>query len=113
MIRAVDASVLPVTQVPAVLDEWRTPPVARGFAADGKTAWRLFNAFTETWKGRNLAALPRRSQALARPVGRGVRPGRLTSLAVRRIPRSRSIVSITRDTSSHWAGSLPTFTSIQ
>jgi hypothetical protein len=55
--------VLPVTQVPAVLDQWRTPRFAE-FADGGKTAWRLFNAFTETWKGRNLAALPRRSQAL-------------------------------------------------
>ena len=63
VIRAVDASVLPVTQVPAVLSEWRTP-THEEFAADGKTAWRLFNAFTETWKGRNLSALPRRSQAL-------------------------------------------------
>ena len=63
VIRAVDAQVLPVTQVPDVLHEWRTPSFAE-FAADGKTAWRLFNAFTETWKGRNLAALPRRSQAL-------------------------------------------------
>jgi hypothetical protein len=52
-----------VTQVPAVLGEWRQPRHA-GFAADGKTAWRLFNAFSEIWKGRHLAALPRRSQAL-------------------------------------------------
>jgi hypothetical protein len=63
LIRAIDANVLPVTQVPAVLDEWRTPSHDQ-FATKGKTAWRLFNAFTETWKGRNLAALPRRSQAL-------------------------------------------------
>lgn len=63
VIRALDARVVPVTQVPAVLDEWRQPSHEE-FAADGKTAWRLFNAFTETWKGRNLATLPRRSQAL-------------------------------------------------
>jgi hypothetical protein len=63
VIRAIDASVLPVTQVPAVLSEWRTP-AHEEFVADGKTAWRLFNAFTETWKGRNLAALPSRSLAL-------------------------------------------------
>ncbi len=61
--RALDARVLPVTQVPAVLEEWRQPSHEE-FAAAGKTAWRLFNAFTETWKGRNLATLPRRSQAL-------------------------------------------------
>jgi hypothetical protein len=63
VIRAVDASVLPVTQVPAVLEEWRTPSHEE-FAADGKTVWRFHNAMTEVWKGRNLAALPRRSQAL-------------------------------------------------
>lgn len=63
VIRAVDAGVLPVTQVPEVLTEWRTPRFVE-FAEDGPTAWRLFNSFTETWKGRNLLALPRRSQAL-------------------------------------------------
>ena len=63
LIRAVDASVLPVTQVPAVLEEWRTPSHDQ-FSADGKTAWRFHNAMTHVWKGRNLAALPRRSQAL-------------------------------------------------
>ncbi len=63
VIRAVDANVLPVTQVPAVLDEWRTPSHEE-FANDGKTFWRFHNAMTSVWKGRNLAALPRRSQAL-------------------------------------------------
>jgi hypothetical protein len=63
VIRAVDASVLPVTQVPAVLDQWRKPSHEE-FAADGKTVWRFHNAMTHVWKGRNLAALPRRSQAL-------------------------------------------------
>jgi hypothetical protein len=63
VIRAVDANVLPVTQVPAVLGEWRTPS-HKEFTADGKTLWRFHNAMTEVWKGRNLAALPRRSQAL-------------------------------------------------
>jgi hypothetical protein len=63
VIRAVDAQVLPVTQVPAVLDEWRTPSHEE-FAVDGKTVWRFHNAMTHVWKGRNLSALPRRSQAL-------------------------------------------------
>jgi len=63
IIRAVDANVLPVTQVPAVLEEWRSPSHDE-FAADGKTVWRFHNAMTHVWKGRNLAALPRRSQAL-------------------------------------------------
>ncbi len=61
LIRAVDAGVLPVTRIPAVVREWRHPrhPEFR----DGRTAWRLFNAFTEGLKG-NLDALPRRTQAL-------------------------------------------------
>jgi hypothetical protein len=63
VVRAIDASVLPVTQLPAVLVEWRTPRHAE-FTADGPTAWRLLNAFSESWKGRNLAALPRRCEAL-------------------------------------------------
>lgn len=63
VIRAVDANVLPVTQVPSVLSEWRTPS-HKDFTKDGKTLWRFHNAMTEVWKGRNLAALPRRSQAL-------------------------------------------------
>jgi hypothetical protein len=63
VIRAVDANVLPVTQVPAVLEEWRAP-THEEFAEDGKTVWRFHNAMTHVWKGRNLAALPRRSQAL-------------------------------------------------
>lgn len=63
VIRSVDANVLPVTQVPAVLEEWRKPSHEE-FAVDGKTLWRFHNAMTHVWKGRNLAALPRRSQAL-------------------------------------------------
>lgn len=30
----------------------------------GRTAWRLFNGFTEVIKGRNLAVLPKRTQVL-------------------------------------------------
>ena len=63
VVRAIDAQVLPVTQVPELLSEWRTP-THEEFAADGKTLWRFHNAMTHVWKGRNLVALPRRSQAL-------------------------------------------------
>jgi hypothetical protein len=63
VIRALDAQVIPATLVPSVLTEWRAPRHPE-FAVNGKTAWRLFNAFTEAWKGRSIAALPRRSQAL-------------------------------------------------
>ena len=63
VVRALGASVVPATQVPKVLAEWRQPR-HREFAEDGRTAWRLFNAFTEVLKGRNVAMLPRRTQAL-------------------------------------------------
>jgi Domain of unknown function (DUF932) len=62
IVRAVDALVLPVTKLPDVLTEWRTPRHPE-FAANGMTAWRLFNAFSETLKG-GLDYLPRRTQAL-------------------------------------------------
>jgi len=63
MVRSIDARVLPVTQLNGVLGEWRKPS-HQEFVEGGKTAWRLFNAFTETLKGRNLAELPRRTQSL-------------------------------------------------
>lgn len=61
VIRALDARVLPVTRIPEVIQEWREPrhPEFR----DGRTAWRLFNAFTAILKGR-LVELPQRTQAL-------------------------------------------------
>ncbi len=61
LIQALDARVVAVTRIPEVLREWRTPhhPEFRV----GRTAWRLFNAFTESLKG-GLDVLPRRTQAL-------------------------------------------------
>ncbi len=61
IVQALDAGAVPVTRIPAVLAEWRQPRHAE--FREGKTAWRLFNAFTETLKGR-LDALPARTQAL-------------------------------------------------
>ena len=61
LVQALDARVLPVTHLPDVLREWRQPRHAE--FRSGKTAWRLFNSFTEALKG-NLDALPRRTQAL-------------------------------------------------
>jgi Domain of unknown function (DUF932) len=62
IIRAVDSLVCPVTKLPAVLQEWRNPRYHE-FRANGKTAWRLFNAFTESLKN-GLDLLPKRTQAL-------------------------------------------------
>jgi hypothetical protein len=63
MVRAVDSRVIPVTQLPVVLQEWREPS-HREFGENGRSIWRLFNAFTESFKSRSLEMLPRRSQAL-------------------------------------------------
>ncbi len=49
IIRALDAGVIGTNQIPVVLKEWRTPRHPE-FADGGKTAWRLFNAFTESFK---------------------------------------------------------------
>jgi Domain of unknown function (DUF932) len=63
IIQAVDAQSLPVTKIPEVLKEWREPSHAE-FTADGMSAWRLFNAFTEAMKGLDPALLSRRTVAL-------------------------------------------------
>ena len=61
VIQSLDARVVPVTRIPDVLREWREPRHSE--FREGRTAWRLFNAFTESLKGR-LDALPTRTQAL-------------------------------------------------
>ena len=63
IVRALEARVLPTTAIPTVVREWRRPSHEE-FAEGGRTAWRLFNAVTESIKGRSLDALPRRTQAL-------------------------------------------------
>jgi hypothetical protein len=60
IVRAMDDRILPVTRIPDVLDQWRTPLHEFG----GKTLWRLFNSFTEVLKATALDVLPRRTQAL-------------------------------------------------
>jgi hypothetical protein len=87
LIQALDARIVPVTKLPDVLQQWREPrhPEFR----EGRTAWRLFNAFTEILKG-NLNELPRRTQALhglldtacGLAVAGKVGPTELTSLLV-------------------------------
>lgn len=62
VVRALDIGVATLQQVPAVLNEWRAPRHPE-FAAD-KTAWRLFNSFTEVMKSTSLSALPKRTITL-------------------------------------------------
>lgn len=59
IIRAVDIGACTLQQIPNILKEWRTPSHPE-FAAE-KSAWRLFNAFTETAKETSLALLPQRT----------------------------------------------------
>jgi hypothetical protein len=61
IIQSLDARVVPITRIPDVLLEYREPQHQE--FRQGRTAWRLFNAFTEILKG-NLSELPRRTQAL-------------------------------------------------
>ena len=63
IVQSMVARIVPPTQVPVVVREWHEPGHCE-FLQGGKTAWRLFNAVTESLKGRNLDALPRRTQAL-------------------------------------------------
>ena len=49
VVKALDAKVIGTDLIPAVLTEWRTPRHPE-FTPGGKTAWRLFNAFTEAFK---------------------------------------------------------------
>lgn len=64
MVRMVDSGTLPVTRLLVALQEFREPTHDE-FMVDGKrTAWTLMNATTEALKGRNLDALPRRTQSM-------------------------------------------------
>jgi hypothetical protein len=60
VVRAVDIGVCTNRMVPSVLKEWRSPTYP---AFADRTAWSLFNAFTEALKG-NLPELPKRTEAL-------------------------------------------------
>lgn len=62
VIRLYDQHAVNVTDIPAVLREWREPRHPE-FAQAGKTAWRLFNAVTETIKG-DLWRVPARTKIL-------------------------------------------------
>jgi hypothetical protein len=56
LINALDARIIGATQLPKVLEEWRAPshPDFRP-----RTAWSLFNCFTEVLKGNANLCLPR------------------------------------------------------
>lgn len=61
IVRALDLGVMGCRTALPVLGQWRKPAHAE-FAP--RTAWSLFNGFTETMKGDSLALLPKRTEAL-------------------------------------------------
>ena len=64
LIQMIDSGSIPITRLPAALQEFREPS-HDSFLSDGKrTAWTLMQGVTECLKGRNLDALPRRTQAM-------------------------------------------------
>ena len=60
IVRAHDIGAITTRQIPSVVQEWREPSHEE---FKPRTAWSLFNAFTETLKG-NLTALPQRCTSL-------------------------------------------------
>jgi hypothetical protein len=61
VVRALDSGVITTTQVPEVLAEWREPSHEQ---FQPRTAWSLFNAFTEVHKRVNPHTRVRRGEAL-------------------------------------------------
>lgn len=62
LVRSIDAGAATLQQLPAILKEWRAPRHPE--FAQAKTAWRLFNAFTEIGKEASLSMLPKRTISL-------------------------------------------------
>jgi hypothetical protein len=61
VVRAVDCKAISPSQIPHVLREWRKP---RYPEFEDRTAWSLFNAFTEVHKRSNPHAVIKRGEAL-------------------------------------------------
>jgi hypothetical protein len=62
-VRALDVGAATPQQLPYIIKEWRNPR-HQEFVSCGKTAWRLFNAFTEIAKESGVFILPKRTQSL-------------------------------------------------
>lgn len=61
LVRSVMGKALPLLRLPKVFGEWKRPSYP-DFAP--RTAWSLFNAYTEVFKGTSLFKLPARTQRL-------------------------------------------------
>lgn len=62
LVRSLDVDACTVQQIPKILAQWRTPNHAE--FAESKTAWRLFNGYTEVHKETSLWLMPKRTMAL-------------------------------------------------
>jgi hypothetical protein len=62
VVRFFDAGAIGVLEIPKLIKEWREPR-HKPFADSPKSAWRMFNAATETIKG-DLWRLPTRTRAI-------------------------------------------------
>lgn len=58
LVRSVDAKALPITRLPGVVEEWRKPSHDE---FKPRTAWSLFNAYTEVFKGNKGTSADRMS----------------------------------------------------
>lgn len=73
IVKALDAKVIGTDLIPTVLTGWRTPRHPE-LATDGKTAWRLFNAFTEAFKKSSIWNVAHRGLAFQELFGRETGP---------------------------------------
>jgi len=62
VVRSLDVGAATLMQLPAIIKEWREPRHPE--FAQNRSAWRLFNAFSEIGKESSLAVLPKRTIAL-------------------------------------------------
>ena len=65
LVRSLDKRVICASRIPEVLAEFRNPRHPE-FEKDGRSAWRLENAYTEIAKEANVMNLPRTTQVLTR-----------------------------------------------
>ena len=63
LVEAMRMRVLPATRLPVAVQEYEQPSHLE-FREAGHSCWTLFNAVTESIKGRSLDTLPKRTQAL-------------------------------------------------
>lgn len=97
VIQLLDRRALNLSHVPRVLREWREPRHPE-FANNGKTAWRLFNAATETIKG-DLWRLPARTRAVHEVLDKecGIKPDQIETIGTdengRQVPVSLEVAA--------------------